>query len=292
MNPAAVVALFALATLPGCFTGIERTPVIKDSSSSKGKQAKTPEQELLASIGQQPVSQWRAGKPFIITEGRLQYAYVPSTEAAKLNSGDTLRLKELRGQVRLSGDSVTDIVFSTPAGTEVYTRVESPLSAVSAGGSLPIPFAIDADMVSDVRKLLSGRNVWTLRTGKSGRKYEAVTITDILPGNADFPFKVVAGQDTVLMVAHSRSTSARTFDNFFALSDPRRRYPDISDEHWDLICRGKIATDMTREECRLALGAPAEVDRTAAYNGLIERWTYENGVYLYFTDGVLTRFRL
>lgn len=290
--PAVAAALIALSALPGCFTGIERTPTIKDSSSSKAKVTLTPEQSLLQSVRPEAPARWRRGKPFILTDGRLDYAYTPSSEASRLHPGDTIRLHEIRGSVRLSGDSVSEVVFSTPSGPYISTRVESPLSVVMGGGSLPVPFAIDADMVADVRKLLAGRKVWTLRKGKSGRKYEGVTIDDVLPGNADYPLTVVAGGDSLYMVVSSRSTSARTFDNLFSLSDPRKRYPQISDENWNLICMGKIALDMTREECRLALGAPAEVDRDVAYSGLIERWTYENGVYLVFTDGLLTRFRL
>ena len=48
---------------------------------------------------------------------------------------------------------------------------------------------------------------------------------------------------------------------------------------------------MTMEECRLALGSPREVERDATYGALIERWIYENGIYLLFSDGILTRFR-
>lgn len=290
--PAVAAALLALTALPGCFTGIEKTPVIKDSGSSSGKVTITPEQQLMGKIHVQPPRDWRAGKPFIVAEGRLSYAYAPASVAGGLHSGDTIRLSGIAGSVRLSGDSITELTFTTPNGATVSTKVESPLSAVMASATLPVPFAIDADMVADVRALLTGREVWTLRKAPNGRKYERMTIEDVIPGNADYPLKVIAGGDSLFMVVSSRSSSARTFDNLFSLSNPRRRYPQISDKNWDLICRGKIAVDMTREECRLALGAPAEVDRDAAYNGIIERWTYENGVYLVFTDGLLTRFRL
>lgn len=48
------VGALALAALPGCFTGIEKTPVIKDTSSSKSKSAPTKEQTILSSVIAQP----------------------------------------------------------------------------------------------------------------------------------------------------------------------------------------------------------------------------------------------
>ncbi|MDE6513468.1 MAG: hypothetical protein K2L05_04720, partial [Muribaculaceae bacterium] len=92
-------------------------------------------------------------------------------------------------------------------------------------------------------------------------------------------------------VTNSRNATARTFANQFSLTNPRKNYPQISDTNWNLISQGRVALDMTREECRLALGAPSQVDREALPNGIFERWIYEDGVYLFFTDGLLTRFR-
>ncbi len=290
-NPAVALALVALAALPACFTGIEKTPTIKADSSSKNKNTQTPEQLLMERIAIQRPAQWMPGKAFVVTDGRLEYAYSPSNIVATLSEGDTIRFQELVSQVRLSGDSVTDMLFTTPAGSIISTRVESPLPVVRTLSSIPVPFAIDTDLVNDVRALLEGKTVWTRRMGNNGRKFARVTIDRILPGNADYPLRVVAGGDSLFMVVGSKSASARTFDNLFSLSDPRKLYPNISDSNWDLICRGKVALDMTRDECRLSLGTPAQVDRMAAYNGLIESWTYENGVHLVFTDGLLTRFR-
>lgn len=41
---------------------------------------------------------------------------------------------------------------------------------------------------------------------------------------------------------------------------------------------------MTRDECRLALGAPATT-------GMVEFWQYSDGIYLLFEENILTRFR-
>lgn len=280
-----------LTAMPCCFTGIEKTPAIKYSPSSKSDVKLSPEQELLQHAEPQIAAQWAAGKPFIVTAGRLTFAYSPSAEAATLSKGDTLRYDGMYPVVRLSGDSVTEVRLLTPAGRQVSTVIESPLSAI-IDKPLPLPFTVDAELVGAVRDLLKGKTVWTLRPDNRGKRYQKTQIADVLPGTSDFPFLVAMPTDSLLLVLNSRSTSARTFDNLFSLSDPRKSYPQISDRNWELICNGKIAVDMTRDECRLALGAPAEIDRETTYSGIIERWTYEDGKYLIFTDGLLTRFRL
>lgn len=287
------VGALALTALQGCFTGIEHTATIKDTTSkSKNKPVMTDEQKLLKDVAPQFPALWKAGKPFIVTEGRLAYAYTPASEAAKLHTGDTLYFEAFRPGVRLAGDSVTEVVLNIPAHEQIHTTIESPLSKIMDAEVLTLPFTVDADLVGSVRDKLKGKTVWTIRKGRDGRKFQKTEIIDVLPGNADFPFKVVIPGDSMLMLLNSRSASARTFGNMFTLSDPRKRYPQISDKTWANICNGTIAVDMTREECRLALGAPAGIERDAAYNGIIERWTYEDGKYLVFVDGLLSTFRL
>ena len=49
---------------------------------------------------------------------------------------------------------------------------------------------------------------------------------------------------------------------------------------------------MPRDECRLSLGAPKDVDYGRSYSSAYEQWTYSNGAYLIFEDGLLKRYRL
>lgn len=290
--PAAAAALLALTALPGCFTGIERTPVIKDKGSEKVDPTVAQEQALLAPASAQPPAQWASGKAFIVCEGKIELAFAPASLARELTPGDILRFERIESASRLSGDSITNFIFLTPDGRELTHRIDGARSLLLESKSLPIPFTIQADQVDQARRILKGLKLWTRRTGKNGRRYEKVAIVDVVPGSPDYPLTVVLDNgEAVSMVIDSPSATARTFANLFSLTDPRERYPQISDAHWELICRGKIAAGMSREECRLALGGPANVEREAAYNGIIERWTYENGVYLYFTDGLLTSFR-
>ena len=291
--PAVALALMALTALPGCFTGVERTPVIKDPGARNSADSKpTAEQLLMEPVRPEAPAQWRHGKPFVVADGRLDYAYSPMSAASALSAGDTLRFVGFRSAARLAGDSITEIVLSTLAGSELVTRIEAPLAQVMAQPSVSVPFTVEASLVDSARSLLRNRRVWTLRpNARGGRKFREVAISDVLPGNADYPFVVVAGGDSLLMVPNSRSASARTFANLFSLTNPRKQYPQITDANWELITQGKVAIDMTREECRLALGAPAQLERDALPTALYERWIYEDGVYLFFTDGLLSRFR-
>ncbi len=285
------VGVLTPTALSGCFTGIEKTPVIKDNSRSRSDLKPSPEQQLLKSAGPQALDQWQKGKPFIVTDGRLTYAYSPANEAAKLIPGDTILYDHIKTNVRLAGDTVTEIHLITPSGNQIHTTIESPYRIIG-GNSPSLPFTIDADLVGDVRDILSGRTVWTLRPDKNGRRYQRTVISDVRPGTPDFPFLIITPQDSILMILNSKSSSARTFNNLFTLSDPRKLHPQISNANWELICNGRIAADMTREECRLALGSPDEINRQTTYSGIIERWTYEDGKYLIFTDGLLTNFRI
>lgn len=304
--PAAVAALMALATLPGCFTGVERTAVIKDTTH-RSRRAPEPEQTLLDPAAPLPAGKWLPGKAFMADGGRLDPAYSPAAAAATVGRGDTLRYDGMRTAPRLSGDTITEIALITPSGARITHPIlsETPEQRRKLSETIvQLPFAVDLACVDSARTILKGRRLWTLTnaryapdgTASAGRKFAAVTITDVTPGTADYPLQVRftepnGGQSMLLMVTNSKSATARTFNNLFSLTDPRKKHPDISDRVWDLICDGKVELDMTREQCRLALGSPSAVDRRATYSAIVEQWTYENGVYLIFTDGILTDFR-
>ncbi|MDE6400707.1 MAG: hypothetical protein K2L68_07600, partial [Muribaculaceae bacterium] len=65
----------------------------------------------------------------------------------------------------------------------------------------------------------------------------------------------------------------------------------IEDDVWQLICSSKVRTGMTKDECRLALGNPKEVDSGHDYTQTLDLWHYSDGAVLWFEDGILTRFR-
>lgn len=54
------------------------------------------------------------------------------------------------------------------------------------------------------------------------------------------------------------------------------------------IINGRIWIGMTDEMATESIGKPRKVNRTVTQYGDTEQWVYSSGVYLYFTDGVLT----
>ena len=84
---------------------------------------------------------------------------------------------------------------------------------------------------------------------------------------------------------------SRNFAAIFFLSDPKEKFPNVSDEHWSLIQNGKVAEGRTKEECKLSIGNPDEVRSGHNRSQTMDIWQYSDGTYLMFTDGLLTNFR-
>lgn len=121
-------------------------------------------------------------------------------------------------------------------------------------------------------------------------------ILDVLPGNDVYPSQVVfrdkeGHHGSVMMSTGGVGGTSRTFHTLFAFTDPHLRFPAITPENWELIKNSRVTSGMTRDECRLALGAPNEVDRRPSSMGLVEVWGYNSGKYLMFQDGILTSYR-
>ncbi len=184
------------------------------------------------------------------------------------------------------------------------------IDALAERSRLDIPFTVDLDLVAQVRTQLAG-NTYYITTplwydpatmqSSGGLRHVPVIIRDVQPGTADMPLKVIFTPQTdradsslrcVLMTIGDTRLATRNFDRLFAFENPRRRYPAITDEVWNLIINSKVREGMTRDECRLALGAPLQIIHGSGTLGTTERWSYPDGVYLIFDDGFLTRFRL
>ena len=290
-----------------CFTGIESTPKITASDVKRQNIVVTDEERYLSDIGPQPIADWTAGKKLIVTDSRISLALKNMQNAPAPQAGEILTFGHRSPATTITGTAATDITVTDSSGTPFSYRIE----ADSLPAEAEIPFTIQLDMVNDVRTRMLGNeyyiltSAWYDKGGNShrGLKYIKVEITDVTPGNANYPIKLSfvkasaadtynsAEQFSVLMSVGNRINSTRKFNNLFSLADPRKRYPDISPENWDLISQGRVRIGMTRDECRLSLGKASNVERINSYGGVIERWTYENGRYLIFEDGLLNRFR-
>lgn len=299
------------AVLSSCSTGIEGTRAIKMSRDERRQAGPTPEDATAAMITSEGVSAWRKGKPFIIADDKAAVVLVASGSGAANERNPHLAGRRLsyegyglrpdaggrRVAVLEFVDSVTSYYYNT-------NRVDSTISSMTG---LDVPMLIDLDMVAKADSVLKGRKVWTKSgiwydrnlSSLEGMKYVPVTITGVVPGNMIFPLRVLfadlRGMHASVYMnvsgANGIGAESRTYPALFSESDPKLRYPSISKEMWRLICEGKLALGMTKEECRLALGTPDDVVSGHDWDSLLDAWSYRNGAYLQFQDGLLVNFR-
>ncbi|MDE7096016.1 MAG: hypothetical protein K2O47_00810, partial [Muribaculaceae bacterium] len=167
-----------------------------------------------------------------------------------------------------------------------------------------LPLLADLELIEKWKEKINGKTLWTKsnlwydRHGERcpGQKFAKVKVTDVLPTTGDFPMKVRIcrrqGEEAYLQMNYTSDMfDSRNFASVFFLTDPKNNYPQISEENWDLIKDGKVGSGMTKDECKLALGNPDEVNSGHNHSQTMDIWQYANGTYLIFTDGLLTRFR-
>ena len=75
------------------------------------------------------------------------------------------------------------------------------------------------------------------------------------------------------------------FTDLFGIGNLRTKYPNITEEVWNMISRGKVRKGMTTDECHLALGNPMRIH---IVTGGYETWSYERKT-LDFTNKKLDR---
>lgn len=299
-----VTATLFVAVMTGCFTGIESTPKITANDVKKENITTKPEDVFLADIKPQPFGEWAEGKRFYVSDNRFDLLLSNHGYTSGNLAGQEIVYKDCNKVTDISGNEVAELTFASPAGEPLVYRTSSSPAAIARAGALNVPFLVEMSVVDDVAKRLEG-NTYYMTTSAwydvemkaiKGRKFVPVKVQRVRPGNSYYSVILdltdEVGKPFCLYLSVGNDLkSLRQFGSLFALTDPRVNYPSVSDETWRNIIDGKVATDMTRDECRLALGQPATVDRQVGYSTLREIWTYENGVYLIFDDGILKTFR-
>ena len=296
-----------LLSLEGCFTGVESTKAITQKdveraySGNAGKTTQTIEIKL------DTFPDWNMGKRFFVTDNNIRYIFSPSPQF----NADTLTLegKEISYDgytigISIDGRPVVNLHFKYgTTGLQYNTNRTMDDITRRHSSRLEVPFLVDLDEVERLKDVLRGKSlyiktsIWYDSNGEMtwGRKYVKVNITDVLPGDKVFPFRIEfndAGRTAYVFMSYRDNYLQRSFDNLFSDTDLRQLYPAISDENWQRIINGQIATYMTKEECRLSIGPPDNLERVPTYNGVREYWYYSNGTYLIFDEeGLLTTFR-
>lgn len=302
-----ICCIAMLLSLEGCFTGVESTKAITQKdveraySGNAGKTTQTIEIKL------DTFPDWNMGKRFFVTDNNIRYIFSPSPQF----NADTITLegKEISYDgytigISIDGRPVVNLHFKYgTTGLQYNTNRTMDDITRRHSSRLEVPFLVDLDEVERLKDVLRGKSlyiktsIWYDSNGEMtwGRKYVKVNITDVLPGDKVFPFRIEfndAGRTAYVFMSYRDNYLQRSFDNLFSDTDLRQLYPAISDENWQRIINGQIATYMTKEECRLSIGPPDNLERVPTYNGVREYWYYSNGTYLIFDEeGLLTTFR-
>lgn len=295
-----------MASVLSCSTGIESTKKIRISKEDMKLLTKTDEENLASSISGSPLSQWQLGKPFMATSDRTLYVFEPSgtnsgQESLKGNAlyyegTDIIQTPDLKEECV--------ILFSDGNSTYRYLTGKTKAEAFSDIDSSKIPLMSDINLIEKWHNKLIGMTLWTKsnlwydKEGDriTGLKFEEITVEGIIATTGDFPMMVKIrdknGKVAYLSMNYTSDLAdSRNFSAVFFLSDPKNKYPQISQENWNLIKQSKIGLGMTKEECRLSLGNPDEIESGHNTSHTLDVWQYTNGTYLIFSDGVLTRFR-
>lgn len=259
----------------------------------------SPEEKMMSNLKIHKLGEWTPGKRFLVADEKFRLIIDGSSEKAPF-MGDTIFFESVSQKSGIDGNNRISINFKIRDCSFSYSVDKSIEDANENLTVADIPMLIDLDQVDDISKELVGKPVWTksaLWYGdnleyKKGYKYYAVTIVEVCPGNAFFPINVkftdpngLSGR--FLINAGSAGNDSRSFGKLFSLSDPKANYKNISEEHWKAIQREEVAFGMNKEECRLSLGNPSDVDTGHSYSNALEIWYYPDGRQLRFVDGLL-----
>ena len=296
-----LLALILCMSLSSCFTGIEGTKKITLSRDDVKKAAPTPEEKFLADIIAAPASDWLPGRQFAVVSPRVVSILSPLGNApqADMLAGDTILFVNSSLSQGTDGVSRPSLLFRHGDDTYIYTDRRSEASSLSTLTSDKIPMLVDLEMVRQAEERLRGRRFflrsldWQSADGSHlrGEKFIPVTITDVSVGDLAFPVRVAFRADdgrSGFFPMSLGGSGSRDFSKLFFLSDPHKKYPDISDEMWQHIRRGETVAGMTKLECRLAIGDPSEVNPGRDYNYTYDLWQYPDGTTLFSRDGILS----
>lgn len=308
MRLGAIAVILALMPVAhSCFTGIESTPAIGRADARRAGVTETAEAAFAGTILPESPRSWQPGKQWKIADNKIGMIFTGFTGDENLE-GRTMTLAAVEPVKSLTGDSVIQLSFAVPGVTRRLEYVTDVNSADwSARPSFAIPFTVELSAVDRADSLMRGKvyyiisPLWYDAKGNSinGLHYISVEIKGVRAGTENLPLMVAFepqgfGEDVpvqyIYMTYGTGFAASRNFDRLFSFTDPRKKYPLISDENWNHIVRSRVAPGMTRDEVRLALGNPDNIDRGATRGGLqMERWSYGNGMYVMFEEDCLIR---
>lgn len=302
-----IYILMSLCFIVSCYTATESTPRIK---VDKDIIRNTSAEELLMDNNfiEQGCHTWSVGKAFTSVHSNLSPVLRPEgNDVQEIGDmyGKTFVYRGYREDNIYGDKAVVYLLFECDKNIYSYYTGKS-MQEIEATNYMPlIPSLIDMDDVARARSLFVGKqlyiktNRWYNAQGDLfvGRQLVPITVTAVEPGNEVLPLAIYfederAVQGHVYITTKSSTqTQMLSFDRLFAFDNPRLQYPDVTEEVWQAITESQLLYGMTKDECRLSIGLPAEIKKIPTYSGLKEQWLYNSGVYLFFSDGRLEEFR-
>lgn len=311
--PVGIFAAFLLSSsLQSCFTGIESTPKITYKESAGKDNSGSPERVFAQDFKAVPFSKWEPGRRFLVSDNKSRMAYLPTPgKGTSVTQGDTLLYTGIREIPAITGGKVAELIFlnNSSSSDTLFYRPGGDIETLRSRGNVMLPFVVDLDLVEEVAGTLVGKELYT-RTDRwqssagldiKGKKFLKIRINSVSAANEIYPFLIgfssleedgLSGYIQMSVTVEGNTPALRGFENLFLLNDPRPAYTTITDSTWELIRQGKVAEGMTTREASLSLGTPREIDRRHDQSLQYERWSYPDGIYLIFEDGVLVRYNL
>lgn len=293
-----------------CFTEIENTKKITEKDVEKVLQSQkslSTQESKYNHIAIDSFPKWENGRKFFVVDNNVRRIFSVSTkyDIDSLNlAGCQLEYIGFEENSVLDNRPKVELNFTDGVYVYKYSTGKTLSEIRNKKIMLTIPFMVDLAIVDKYKREISNKDfyirtsIWYDEKGNmiQGKKFVKVKLTNVYPGDKVFPLKVsfVTNEGRVAYVFMSTKQSSvqnRLFDNLFTEEDIRISYPLISNENWEHIVNGNVALEMTKDECRLALGNPNNIQERPTYDGLQEYWFYGDGMYLMFFDGLLKQYR-
>lgn len=294
--------------LAACGTGIEVTDHVTDKDVRRViEQVDNRQTTVTLDPYIDSLKAWNPGKRFWVTDDQINKMLAYDNDTLHL-AGHILLYRSCGVDGILIGDynnrRLSLIFEDSETGARYCYYAGKEVEASRPGFTFPM--LIDMDMVEHYARQIVDKDfyirtpIWYDRDNEqmiNGRHFIKVHIDSVLPGNSVMPLRVLfttvdrGDKAMVWMSTGMAAMYGRDFDALFVAADPRSAYPDISDETWKRITCGQVVEGMTKEECLLSLGSPKGINALPDQSGLREYWYYDGGSYLFFVDGLLSRFR-
>jgi hypothetical protein len=295
--------------LAGCFTGVEGTKKIELNRQQQKESEPSQEDIYISDIKPLSASMWESGKEFYVIDDRAAMIFdrrvASGDDADNSLVGKVLRYTKTTQSATASGESEYQLIFTDGRQEYIYHTGVTNENGRALPASDEMPMMVDKSLVENLNNKLQHKQLW-IRTplwhamnGESirGRKYIAVTVDSVTPGERVYPVKVNftanddATQAFVYLTFGIAGIESRSFASQFSLTDIHKDYPKIEDNIWALIQMGDVKEGMTKDECRLSLGNPYDVGGGHNTGYVYDVWQYADGTYLVFQDGILQRFQ-